>query len=117
MARTLEEKRAFAKEHLLAQARHALVQASYYKALAEADGKFADYCVARANETLDEVVLDLMIAQWVASAATKKARLDEIMADDMVRHLTGRWLLDPTTALPHERAWALPVPEPEPEKP
>ena len=112
MTKTLEEKRAYVKEHLLTQAKTAFAQRDYYVAGAAAEDAFGRYCEARASEEIDEVVCDLMIEQWEARSLTEALKIEVTNVERSQRVLDLRWERPiAETAMEAVAAWAVAAPD------
>lgn len=90
---TLDEKRAFVREHLASQAKEARDQAKYYLAVANGRATFVAYCDRRSAtvEQIEEVELDLMIANWRARVAQETARRTTFTEDAVERVMFLRY--------------------------
>jgi hypothetical protein len=73
--KTLEEQRAFVREHLAAQAVHARAASTAATVLAQKHASFAAYCDFRASnvEKMSDLEIGLLIRDWEAGVAADAA--------------------------------------------
>jgi len=116
MMKTLEEQRAFAREHLVAQAAHARAASVEATLLAQKHASFAAYCDFRAAmvEGMSDIEIALMIRDWEAGVACDAAasRTRQHWRDTL--NLTARYDAPPPVIIATEKVILAPEKKEEP---